>query len=261
MNTESDVPGTTAGVHEVKGGGAPQEGTKQPSAPQSVAEFRTDAGSPGASEDIPHDLLHAFERNYHSHERAWRRLAVGAACVAGAVIAGWLLFSVRMPQTVSTATKPAGPPSPSVPAARQQAAPMTATPKQATAPAPASPEQAAANATLPSFIPVAGRDKSFAARKPGWERYAGASAEFRIFRSKGRMKALQVLAGRGHAISEAFFKTVLKEMTGGSRSVVASSVQKDGFLIQRGAAGRNAGLLVYRKKGTGEIRAFVVSFD
>lgn len=259
MNTESDVPGTTAGVHEVKGGGAPQEGTEQQSAPQSVAEFRTDAGSPGASEDIPHDLLHAFERNYHSHERTWRRLAVGAACVAGAVIAGWLLFSVRVPQTVSTAAKPAGPPSPSVPAARQQAAPIPVTPKQATAPA--SPGQAAAGASLPSFIPVAGRDRSFAARKPGWERYAGKSAEFRIFRSKGRIEALQVLAGRGHAISDAFLKTVLKEMTGGSRFVAGSSVQKDGFLIQRCTAGRNAGLLIYRKKGTGDIRAFVVSFD
>lgn len=258
MSTESEVSRTTPLANEDKAAGAAPGGTGQPPMPQSAAEFRTDAGSPGASEDIPHDLLHAFERNYHSHERAWKRLAVGAVCAAGVVVAGWLLISVRVPQQVSTAAKPAGTAPPVAPAPRRQAAPAPAVPRQAVAPVPG---QAAVVSSLPPFIPAAGRDSSFAARKPGWERYAGKTHEFRVFRSQGRIRALQVLAGTGHVISDSLLKTVLKEMTGGSGFVVGSTVKKEGFLIQRCKAGRNASLLIYRKKGTGDMRAFVVSFD
>lgn len=255
MKTEPEVTQKNIQANEGKVAGAIPEGAGPPPAPQSVAEFRTDARSPGASEEIPNDLLHAFERNYHSHERAWKRMAIVAICAAGAVIAGWLLISVRISQKVSTATKPAGPHTSSIPAVGKQAAATLATPRQGAAPA------APAVSSLPSFIPAAGRDSSFSARKPGWERYAGKSAEFRVFRSEGRIKALQVLAGRGHVISDLLLKSVLKEMTGGGGFVVGSSAQKEGFLIQRCKAARNAGLLIYRKKGTGDMRAFVVSFD
>jgi flagellar FliL protein len=230
-------------------------GTGQQPASQSVAEFRTDAGSKGASEDIPADLLHAFENNYHSHARAWKRLAIVAIVAVGAGMAGWLLLKVRAPHQTSVAGKPAVQAPVVTPAKQKPAAVVADKARQ-------KPGLAAASAsTLPSFIPINGRDRSFSARKPGWERYVDKTREFRVFRSDGRIKAVQVLAGARNSISDSFLKTVLKEMTGKDEFAISSREQKQDFLIQRGNASQKASLLVYRNKASGAMRAFVVSLN
>ncbi|MDA8415399.1 MAG: hypothetical protein M0023_16620 [Desulfobacteraceae bacterium] len=113
--------------------------------------------------------------------------------------------------------------------------------------------------TLPSFIPLSGLDPSFAAKKPGWERYVGVSSEFRVFRSGGKLRALQVLAAKGHVISESSLKTILNELTGTSEYQIRSQEQKHGLKIIRATVNRNTDLLIYRNKSA--VQAFVVSID
>lgn len=113
--------------------------------------------------------------------------------------------------------------------------------------------------TVPSFIPLAGHDRSFASQKPGWERYVGINSEFRVFRSGGKLKAVQVLATKGHVISESSLKKILIELTGSGEYRVTSQEQKLGFQVSHAAVARKADLLIYRKKTA--VHAFVVSLD
>ena len=114
-------------------------------------------------------------------------------------------------------------------------------------------------AVLPSFIPVAGHDRTFASQKPGWERYVGTDSEFRVFRSAGKLKAVQVLATKGNEISESRLKTILIELTGTDEYRITSLERKPGFQITRATVNRKADLLIYRKKSA--VHAFVVSLD
>lgn len=115
------------------------------------------------------------------------------------------------------------------------------------------------NTTLPSFIPLAGLDRTFSSQKPGWERYVGADAEFRLSRAAGKIKAVQVLAAKGHMLSESKLKTILVELTGTDVYKITSHEQKTGFTATRATLGSKADLLIYRKKSA--LQAFVVSLN
>jgi hypothetical protein len=95
--------------------------------------------------------------------------------------------------------------------------------------------------------------------KPGWERYVDTTMEFRVYRTAGKIKALQVLAIKNHDISEAKLKSVLIELVGDGEYRVKSNGQKLGYQLSRAIVGQKAELLIYRKKTA--IRAFVVSLD
>jgi hypothetical protein len=124
------------------------------------------------------------------------------------------------------------------------------------------PVAAAQNATkepMPSFIPVAGHDRSFSSTKPGWERYVGTDAEYRVFRSGGKLKAIQVLSLKGGLISEGRLQSIIKELAGTDAYRITSLEQKYGFQVSRATIHRKADLLIYRKESA--IHAFVVSLD
>jgi hypothetical protein len=112
---------------------------------------------------------------------------------------------------------------------------------------------------LPTFIPWAGHDPSFAASNPGWERFVGAEVEFRTIRSDRKLKAIQLLAAKGHNISASLLKTVLIDLTGDGEYRVTSREKKLGFEVQHAEVNRKAELLIYRKKDT--IHAVVVSIN
>jgi hypothetical protein len=114
-------------------------------------------------------------------------------------------------------------------------------------------------AVLPSFIPLDGIDRQFASQKPGWERYVGTDSEYRVFRSAGKLKAVQVLATDNNVISELRLKKILTELTGSAEYRITSREQKNGFHVLRATVDRNADLLIYMRK-TG-VHAFVVSLD
>lgn len=110
---------------------------------------------------------------------------------------------------------------------------------------------------LPAFIPRSGHDKGYAAKHPGWESYTGRQFNFRVFKVGGKLKALQVIAGRGSVIPSSLVNTVLTELAGSSNYQVRSRENNSGFLVSKGIVADKADLIFYKKRDT--LRAFVVS--
>jgi len=112
---------------------------------------------------------------------------------------------------------------------------------------------------LPSFIPVSGLDRTFAPQNPGWERYVGDEAEFRLFRSAGKVKAVQVKASEGHVISDPLLRSILVELTGSGEYRVTSREEKLGFKVSHATVKNSAEMLIYRKRSA--VVAVVVSLQ
>jgi hypothetical protein len=144
---------------------------------------------------------------------------------------------------------------------REKTAPSTVEPADKTGAVPqvSSPEQQHRTA-LPSFIPNLAPDAQYAKANPGWERYIGTAAEFRIFREKNIIRAMQVLDRSEQGFSTQFFNSVLKEMTGSPNYVVESKEQKGNFSVEKGQLAINAKIIIYRKQPGAQVKAFVVDF-
>ncbi|MDA8429281.1 MAG: hypothetical protein M0T70_08505 [Geobacteraceae bacterium] len=233
-----------------------------PPAPQSVPENRPlQQASPadfvilGEHPDevvAPEDLLRVFEGNYYSRPgRGGRNAAI--AFVLAICFGGGFWYLKQKPQLLAHLIAPSDHAAVVATAGRPAESAITIQ-KPVTSPALKSKAP-----TLPSFIPQSGLDSSFSSQKPGWERYADASFDFRIYRIAGRIKALQVLGVNNHGISETKMKSILIELLGDGEYRVKSREQKLGYHVLRATVGQKAELLIYRKKTT--IRAFVVSLD
>lgn len=251
-NTDS-VPATSVKKAEsgtVGSNAADAKKQAQQPAVVSPAEFRI-AADEAPVDGIPQDLLLAFEDNYRSQVRARRRNTALIVCVLISVGLGWYLFrnnpqlsvfTSRKTQTAQTSGAPVKPVAQDAVALKNLSAPrkMTAAP-------------------LPSFIPQSGLDSGYAAQNPGWERYRGSKLEFRLYRSDARIRALQVLAVPGHAISPELLKSVLTELTGNPEYRVTARENKSGVQITRAKGDNSSDVLIYRNKDV--IRAFVVSLE
>jgi hypothetical protein len=223
------------------------------SQPQKItpADFRikkehiTDDTDPGES-------LRVFEAGCRAKpsSRNWYLAVAGVLCV-GLIVAGWFLVRQK-PNLLRSVIKESFP------------VKDTATPTQPVTPVPALQKslpatQRSETVAMPSFIPIAGLDRSFVSEKPGWERYVATDTEYRLHRSGGKLKAIQVLATKGHVIGEPKLKAILTELTGSGEYRVASREQKLGFQLSRASVGGKADLLIYRKKSI--VHAFVVSLN
>ena len=239
------------------------EGLDLNAVPPSPADFRVIPASQEIQEQIPEDLLLAFEENYHTQASTWKRLTIVVVVIIVLAAAGWgvltqkpdlLSFSTKMKTAPATPVLESGKPI-TEPVGNQAVAlqkPVSTVRKPA----------GAVTSALPSFMSSATRDSSFVAQEPGWERYVGKIYEYRIFRSDGNIKVYQVLAGIGtQTVNDSFLVTVLKEVVGNADYSVNSRERKQGYLIQRGRVGQKADLLIYRSKKSGAIRAFVVSLN
>jgi hypothetical protein len=199
------------------------------------------------------DLLRVFEGDFSTHTNNWKRSAtiviVLLICAGGGV---WYLQKNK-PHFLTVTSKPSAAPVIATSKA-QPLQPVTTNQKPDSAPV-----QKVAEPALPSFIPQAGLDRSFAVQKPGWERYVTPEVEYRVYRPAGKIKALQVLGVKNREISGARLKSILIELVGDGEFHIKSSEQKLGYHITRASIGQNSDLLIYRKKTT--VRAFVVSLD
>lgn len=225
----------------------------QPPIVPAAAEFRISQDAAPEDDHIPEDLLLAFEENYRSESPFLRRGVVIAlvfvVCAAGV----WFLFAQKpqllMPLkqriTAVFATKPT-PPAPVAPPAVSKPV-ATVVPPPVTAP------------SLPSFVPKDGLDSSYGTQNPGWERYVGKNAEFRLFSASGRIQALQVLAVTSSPFSESYIKSVLQEYAGSPEYRLTSSSMKDGVRVESGVVPDKAEVKIYRKNGV--VKAFVVSVN
>ena len=241
--------GLTSGNKTTTTASAPVSQTSPPAA----AEFRINQNSSLAEVQIPEDLLLAFEENYHSESRFVRRAVVIALVCAVSVAGGWYLVTQK-PQLVSSLRQRF------LPSTEIKHAPpaLPATiPVQKPLPPPV--PQPVATPLLPLFIPKEGHDSTYALKNPGWERYVGKHAEFRLFGVSGRIQAVQVLAVHDAPIPESMLKTVLREYAGAPEYQVTSRNTKAGIRVENGRIMNKGEVVIYRKNGI--IIAFVVSVN
>jgi hypothetical protein len=217
----------------------------------SPADFRI-VNERRAAEVAPAEHQRAFEAVYLKSAPERKRFQYAAVVLVVCLLgAGWYLVQQKSGLTQSS-PKAAPPALVPVPAA-QPASPAPVIQRSVSA------GQRNETAGLPSFIPLSGHDRTFGEQKPGWDRYVGGDSEFRVFRSGGKLKAVQVLATTGHVISESRLRALLTELTGAGEYHITSHEQKYGFKVLRATANRNADLLIYRKQSA--VHAVVVSLD
>lgn len=249
------MPGAAEIASQIDGG-EPSSVTPLP------ADFRITHASQEAHEQIPEDLLQAFEENYHSQTSTWKRLVIVAVVIVGLGAGGWVLIKQKPTLLFSKSKITTSLPAPAPETGLLLATPVVKPPmaSQKSISTARKPVEATTTSQLPLFMSTARRDPLFTKKKPGWERYVGNMYEYRIFRSGNNIKVVQVLAGIGtQTVHDKFIATVLKEIVGNVDYSVNSSEQKENYLIQRGSVGKKADLLIYRSKKTGAVRAFVVS--
>lgn len=227
---------------------AAQKSPSSTGKPETVtaAEFKISHKATLDEEPIPDDLLQAFEANYRSESRSFRtKLLIALLCLA-TVAGGWYvynqnlsLFAPLKKQLEALRGNKTAPPVPPT---------AVATPQPATVAAPA----------LPSFVPKEGVDKLYAEKNPGWERYQGSHAEFRLFRSGGRLQAVQVLA-KDVPLPESLIKTVTQELCGSQLFTITGQSNKAGVRIESGTVAAKGDIKIYRKNGS--VKGFVLSIN
>jgi len=114
---------------------------------------------------------------------------------------------------------------------------------------------------LPDFIPTYGKDRKFSAANQGWERYQGEVTEFKVYREKESIKAIQVIDHGGQGVPESFMKGVLRRMVKNPSFILESSEKKDGYEILRGHIADNLKVIYYRDEHGGRLRAFVMTWQ
>lgn len=232
--------------------------TKQYVAPPAAAtppaaEFRISHNLPPDNEPLPEDLLLAFEENYRSDSPLLRRFVIFAVVGIVCAAAGWYLFSQK-PQLVSMLKQQVA----SLTGSKQPpVASPTAVPVQKAVPPPS--PLPVAGPSLPTFVPKDGHDGTYATKNPGWERYVGKEAEFRLFTASGRIQAIQVLAVKNMSVSESLVKSVLQEFVGSSEYTITSRNIKSGVSVENGKILKTGEVVFYKKNGA--VKAFVVSVN
>lgn len=113
---------------------------------------------------------------------------------------------------------------------------------------------------LPAFIPRSGRDNSYSAANPGWERYTAQDLEYRVYREGASVKALQIMALGGSDISRTFLNHILRQLTGNTGFVIESSEHTDGYRIERGRLSDSIKIVYYRDEQKKTVRAVVLTW-
>ncbi len=120
------------------------------------------------------------------------------------------------------------------------------------------PKPPASAIRLPAVVEKAHRDPAYAAAHPGWMRYLTSSLEFRVFRERGALRAVQVIGLTQDAITKPFFRQFVRDLTGTPPPSLSQSTGKDGEVQESGKGGGGAEFLLYHSGRTGRIIAFVV---
>jgi hypothetical protein len=173
-------------------------------------------------------------------------------------------------RTVAAPTKPAPAKAPA-PAAPQKVAPP---PAKAAAPAKTSPAPQGAKAaqppvlapgqkglkTVPPFMAGATLDPSYGKGHPGWVRYLGARAQYRLYREGGTFRALQIIPVGGQSIPDQLYQRALLEFGGIDSYQIQSSDTKGKYLVEQGVAKGGVAVTLYRDKRDLSLRGLVVYY-
>ena len=155
----------------------------------------------------------------------------------------------------------------SPPATTAPPSPLTApAPTTAPAQAPAAPGSVAKPIAkrglkaLPAFLSGTKPDPGYGKTHPGWQRYIGKRAEYKVFQEGGLYRAIQVIALGGEPLSDQLFSRVLLEFGGIDSYQVQSSDKKGSYLQEEGVAKGGVGVTIYRNKSDLKVKGMVVYY-
>lgn len=115
--------------------------------------------------------------------------------------------------------------------------------------------------TLPSCIRQEWRDSVYSKTHPGWERYVSPDYDFRVYRDKSVIKALQVLSLGSKGIPEELPRSLLKEFGYTGEVPAGVNESKDGFVVCRVVIKGIAEIVTYRAEGRQTVSAMVVELS
>ena len=114
---------------------------------------------------------------------------------------------------------------------------------------------------LPPMLEGTRLDADYGKSHPGWVRYIGKRAEYKLFKEAELYRAMQVMAVGGGTLSNDLFKRVLREFGGGmDRCRVESSTRKGDYVVEQCATTGSAAVTVYRNKSDHKMKALVVYY-
>jgi flagellar FliL protein len=114
---------------------------------------------------------------------------------------------------------------------------------------------------LPTFLRSDWRDPLYSSQHPGWERFLSPEVDFRLFREKGTIKALQGISRKQIGISEAFLADLLKQC-GFNGPLPKGIVElKNGILVKSVVLPGGAELVTYQEQEASHLKAFVLEFS
>jgi len=219
---------------------------REPVATRFEEEFLTELArreeplSPPVDEPLPSvdDLLAP------TPERTGAPLGVFAGVVAVImVIAAAVWFGATRPTPSGTTAKPAATPPPAPLQRRFSAAD----------PLPADPLPPFISRENPRPDPLYGRGK------PGWERYQSTRADFRVYRERGKIVALQVIARTPDGLPPRLFAAAIRETTGKTDYRTTSRQVEGEYLVKRGTLGDRGGVTIYKDRHDRLLHAFVIT--
>jgi hypothetical protein len=111
--------------------------------------------------------------------------------------------------------------------------------------------------TLPTFIPRLAPDAAYGTANPGWERYRTAALEFRVYRERGVIKAIQLFDRSGNGISGALFNGALTELSGSNNYLIERTERQGRYQVERGRLINGKGIIIYRTDSANNVTAVV----
>lgn len=114
--------------------------------------------------------------------------------------------------------------------------------------------------TPPPMVTRAKLDEAYGKTHPGWQRYLGATLEYKLFKEADLYKALQVLSRTGNPIPDQLFKKALVEFGGTERYQVKSAGDKGKYLVEQGVTKGDVAVTIYRNKSDRLMKAFVLYY-
>ncbi|MEA5113289.1 MAG: hypothetical protein VB050_04610 [Geobacteraceae bacterium] len=112
--------------------------------------------------------------------------------------------------------------------------------------------------SLPSFIPLSSLDSGYGKSHPGWERYLTPAAEFRVYRERGIIRAIQVIDRSGQGVQTGLFTSALNEIASSQHYLIEGRENKGSFQIEKGQLANGAKIIVYRHSPGSRVKALVI---
>ncbi|MBJ6798966.1 hypothetical protein [Geomonas propionica] len=114
--------------------------------------------------------------------------------------------------------------------------------------------------TLPAMLEGTKLDLEYGNKHPGWVRYLGIRAEYKLFKENNVFRAIQVIPVPGGIISDDLLQRVLRQFGGADSYRVESTTGKGEYLVEQCATPGPAALTIYRNKTNKKVKALVVYY-